>query len=179
MKKIIKATIFLGMLMGVLYIGSLTWWHIPVVMLKDIYIAMVSVYWLVGVTVIPWNIHFKALETLDIMNLVGYEMVEGMELNPPRPEDQKFVKRCASLSLNAAIVLHLVTAGGLSLLAFFHIWPLGYYAAVLSVCLSFLRPAEKLYRYFAERLKQIKERVEDEYSSARDRAARKKDRAGG
>ena len=131
----------------------LQWLNMPVGTLVDWVIGIAVAWWLLAITVIPWNMHFTAKE-------VVYEAAEstnkGIAVNP---KDVAYAANLAKRFLWLSISLHIVSAIALYLLAYYQITPLGYLAALAALLLTFLRPLHRLYEHIAHRLAQVRQQI--------------------
>lgn len=150
---------FIGMAMGlvgvglliVLGFGALQWLQIPVGSLLDWLIGSASFLWLLAIVTVPWNIYFKAKETLADAEL---SMARSVEVSP---QQMAYVQRLARRSRNVAIALHLLSAVGLYALSATGITVVGYISSGAALLLTGLRPAIAAYHYFSVRLAQIQQ----------------------
>lgn len=113
--------------------------------------GLVSLFWLITIVTIPWNIYFRAHAVL-------------ADADPSRqrglPVDERQVTYVASLARRAlwvALLLHALTAIVALVLAITGVSEIGYVAAALAVLLTGLRPAASAYEYIVARLRMIGE----------------------
>ena len=129
--------------------------HVPFNHVRDAYISILTLAWLIGITKVPWSIYFKSLETKDKIEAKFLDGIENDKAKAPKPEDKRFVHRLNRFSIAIALFLHVVTTAGMAALAVFNIWPLGMYAAVVSCLFTFVRPLDYFYNYCRSRLNAI------------------------
>lgn len=121
--------------------------------LVDWIVGVLSVWWLLLVTTVPWNIHFEASAALQD---AATAEERGIEV---KAEQLSHIRTLARRALHAAIVLHLLTAAGLYAVARLGWSEVGYTAAVVALGLTFLRPAARAYAYLAEQLRTFRKEV--------------------
>ena len=98
---------------------------------------------------VPWNIHFKAKETL-------FDAEQSIEKEISVDEKQlKYVKLLVKRSLIIAIFLHILSTIGLYTLAATGISAVGYISSGAALLLTGLRPAISAYEYLYKRLTNI------------------------
>lgn len=127
--------------------------HVPVGSLVDWLVGVAILWWLAAVTILPWNAHFAALAVVEAAN---DSRKKGIVVDE---EQVAFARRVASRFRTVAIGLHLLTAGVLFALAYFHFIAVGYPAAVAALALTFARPAERAYEHLRERLSLLQHQV--------------------
>ncbi len=118
--------------------------------LNDWLVGIVSFFWLVTITTVPWNAHFKAKEVLDDAEISKRKDILVID------SSLAYVKKVANRSLLIAIALHLVSAVVLYYIASMGYSKIGYFAAALAIGLTFLRPTVRFYEYLRIRLENIK-----------------------
>ena len=129
--------------------GILQWFHIPAGNFLDWVIGGASFWWLLVIVTVPWNVHFKAKETL-------FDAEKSLEKEIAVDEKQlKYVKVLVRRSLILAIVLHILSAIGLYTLAVTGISAVGYISSGAALLLTGLRPAISAYEYLYARLTTI------------------------
>ncbi|MEL6459627.1 MAG: hypothetical protein AAFY21_14070 [Cyanobacteria bacterium J06641_2] len=127
----------------------LQWFHIPAGNFLDWVIGGASFWWLLVIVTVPWNIHFKAKETL-------FDAEQSIEKEIPVDEKQlKYVKLLVKRSLIIAISLHILSTIGLYTLAATGISAVGYISSGAALLLTGLRPAISAYEYLYKRLTNI------------------------
>ncbi len=91
--------------------GVLKWLQIPAGDFVDWAIGIGCFWWLMLITTVPWNMHFKAKEILsDIKESQKTKIsVENIDVN--------YVQKIAKTYLFVAILLHILSAIGLYILA--------------------------------------------------------------
>jgi hypothetical protein len=136
-------------LLILLAFGILQWLHIPSGHFVDWVIGAASLWWLLVIVTVPWNIHFGARTVL-------MEAEQSRQAQIPVDERQLgYVRQVARRALWVAIALHLISAVGLYGLAATGISNIGYISAGATLLLTILRPAAALYDYLAQRLREI------------------------
>lgn len=145
--------------LGILGWGGSFWWHIPTQSIVNLYVGVLTLVWLTGITTIPWNIYFKALNVLHTAESLILDLIDDDKHKAPRMEDVRLTKAISSTALSVAIFLHVITTFSMYALAYYNVWPLGKYAAIISLLVSFLRPADHFYRYCKKRLEIINKRM--------------------
>ena len=144
--------LFMAIAVLLVYFG-LHWLHVPVGSLLDWMVGVAILAWFAIVTTLPWNAHFAALR---VVQDAHESRAEGLAVNE---EHVAFARRMATRFRAVAIGLHLLTAAGLFVLAYYHLIAVGYPAAVAALALTFARPAERAYEHLAERLRQMQHQV--------------------
>lgn len=133
----------------VLAFSVLQWFHIPAGNFLDWVIGGASFWWLLVIVTVPWNVHFKAKETL-------FDAEQSIEKEIPVDEKQlNYVKVLAKRSLIIAVFLHILSAIGLYILAATGISAVGYISSGAALLLTGLRPAISAYEYLYQRLTTI------------------------
>ena len=125
--------------------------HVPVGAFGDWVFGLLSLFWLLAIVTVPWDIHFKARAVLAD---AGPTRERGL---PVDERQVAYVRKVAAVSLWAAIGLHAASAAALFTLAEAGVNRLGYVASVLALLLTGLRPAVSAYHYLAVRLRSIGE----------------------
>lgn len=115
--------------------------------------GIVAFWWLTGVTTLPWNMHFAAK---DLLHEAEISEQKKITLDP---EDIAYAKKQAKIFLLVAIVLHVVSAVALYLLAYYGVSSLGYFASVIAMVLTFVRPSYRLYDYLIDRLSRLRRKI--------------------
>lgn len=130
--------------------GVLQWFHVPAGSFMDWVIGLASFWWLLAITIVPWNIHFEARETLAeaAQSEAATIQVDQQQIN--------YVKVVARRSLWVAITLHVLSTLGLYLLSATGISAIGYIGSGVALLLTALRPAVRTYGYLAARLALIR-----------------------
>ena len=141
----VASGIFLTILV-LLVFGLLQWLAVPAGALIDWIVGIASFWWLLVIVTLPWNIHFRAREVL----LEGEQStVKGIAVDEG---EMRYVRRVSQRSLWVAIALHVISAGGLYLLAYAEISAVGYVSSGAALLLTALRPTVRAYEYVARRL---------------------------
>lgn len=146
--KFIGTLFTVGLLVLAAY-GITRWIGVDPGSLRDWIVGLLVLWWLIVVITLPWDLYFKA-RTLLID--AARSRTDGITV---ADSDLSYVTRWARLSLWLAIILHLVSAAGLYLLAYFGISQLGYIASGAALLAMGLRPAGRGYEYLVERLGSI------------------------
>ena len=127
----------------------LQWFSVPAGNFLDWIIGGASFWWLLVIVTVPWNIHFKAKETL-------FDAEQSIEKKISVDEKQlKYVKLLVKRSLIIAIFLHILSTIGLYTLAATGISAVGYISSGAALLLTGLRPAISAYEYLYKRLTNI------------------------
>jgi prefoldin subunit 5 len=140
-------------LLVLLVFAGLQFLHISAGTLVDWVMGIAIAWWLVGVVVIPWNTHFAAKEVLEEALL---SQQKGIVI---KEESLQYAQKLAKRFYWIAIGLHLGTALGLYLLAYYQITVLGYTAAVAALALTFLRPLQRGYEHLSYKLRNLSEQI--------------------
>lgn len=140
-------------LLVLLVFAGLQFLHISAGTLVDWVMGIAIAWWLVGVVVIPWNTHFAAREVLEEARL---SQEKGIAV---KAESLQYAQKLAKRFYWIAIGLHLGTALGLYLLAYYHITVIGYMAAVAALALTFLRPLQRAYEHLSYKLRNLSEQI--------------------
>jgi hypothetical protein len=129
----------------------LQWFHIPAGNFLDWVIGGASFWWLLVIVTVPWNVHFQAKGVLA-------DGKQSIEKGIPVDEKQlEYVKVLAKRSLLVAFAIHLLSAGGLYILAATGISAVGYVSSGAALLLTGLRPAISAYEYLYARLTMIRQ----------------------
>lgn len=150
MKDLIQFSIGLVTLALVAF-GLFYFFEIQVGSVNDWLVGIISFLWLVVITTVPWNAHFKAKEVLDDAEISKRKDILVIE------SSLEYVKKIAKRALILAVVLHIVSAVGLYFVASLGVSKIGYFAAALAIGLTFLRPVVRFYDYLRRRLDNIKQ----------------------
>ena len=121
--------------------------------LVDWVVGVVSVWWLLLVTTVPWNVHFEATQAL---REAAASDERGIEVDPGQRERIRVLARRALL---VALALHALTAAGLYVVAAMGWSPVGYVGALLALGLTFVRPAARAYAYLTAYLRAFRKEV--------------------
>lgn len=117
----------------------------------DWIIGLLSLIWLLFIVTVPWNAYFKAKEILDEAAISKRKDILVID------ESLDYVKKVAKISLAVSISLHLVSALVLYYIAYAGVSVTGYYAAILTILFTFLRPSIRFYEYLQRKLNAIKQ----------------------
>jgi hypothetical protein len=142
---------FLPSLAGITFLVLLTfaglqYLHIAMGTLLDWVIGIAACWWMMGVVVIPWNTHFYAKQVIEEARLSKEKGIEVKE------ETIRYAQKLAKRFLWIAIGLHVGTALGLYLLAYYHITSIGYIAALAALGLTLFRPLQRGYEHLSYKL---------------------------
>jgi len=148
----IPALIAISVILIGLYV-TLNMLNIPAGTMIDWVVGIVAFWWLTGITTLPWNMYFTAKDLLDEAKISERK---GITIDQ---EDIDYAKKKSGLFLRIAVVLHVVSAVALYLLAFFGVSSIGYFAAILAVVLTFVRPSHRLYEYMITRLRNMHTKI--------------------
>ncbi|MEA5469634.1 hypothetical protein [Spirulina sp. 06S082] len=130
--------------------GILQWLGISAGSFIDWIVGLASIWWLIAIVTIPWNIHFSAKEVL-----VDADRSRKKEI-PVDSEKLNYVRLVMQRSLWVAIGLHIFSALGLYLLALTGVSRIGYVSSAATLSFTGLRPAVSFYQYLAYRLHSIR-----------------------
>jgi len=148
--------ILLGMLFTGLVLGGfalLQWLDMPAGRFIDWLVGVATFWWLLVIVTFPWNIHFQAREILA-------EVEESLEREIAVKAGQvSYVQRWAKYSLGLALALHLISAGGLYILAATGLSAIGYLGSGAALLLTGLRPTVRAYDYLVARLRTIRQEI--------------------
>jgi len=129
------------------------WFNLEAGRLVDWVIGVVTFWWLLVITTVPWNIHFQARAILS-------DAADSTAKNiAVQPGHLAYARRWTRWSLVGALVLHVVSAVGLYWVAASGISVIGYLGAGAALLLTGLRPALRGYEYVAFRLMNIGQEV--------------------
>ncbi len=127
--------------------------NLPAGTFIDWLIGLGTFWWLIGITTIPWNMHFAAREVLDE---AAISADKGITVNTT---NVAYARKLAARFLSIAVALHILSAIALYLLAYYHITVVGYFAAIAAILLTFARPLARLYDYIATRLQRMRAEI--------------------
>lgn len=153
MKNNFTASFIAIVLLTLLVFSILHWTDLPIGSFWDWVIGLASFWWLMLITTVPWNLHFKAKEILSDARESEETgiTVEGIDI--------QYAQKISKTYLYVALFLHLASGVGLYSLAVNGISVIGYIGAVLALLLTALRPSVRLYEYLNYRLTQIGSRI--------------------
>jgi len=117
----------------------------------DWLIGFFSVLWLLFIVTVPWNAYFKAKEVLDEAAISKRNDILVIE------ESLLYVKKVTQVALIVSLGLHVISAAVLYYIASSGISVTGYYAAIVCLLFTFLRPAVRFYKYLQKRLNAIRQ----------------------
>ncbi len=133
--------------------GVLKWLQIPTGDFMDWAIGVGIFWWLLLITTVPWNMHFKAKE---ILSDVKESQKTGIKVENI---DIDYAQKISKTYLIVAILLHILSAVGLYILAKTGISVVGYIGAAFALALTALRPSVRFYDYISYRLSSMQERI--------------------
>ena len=148
--------------------GILQWLGISAGSFIDWIVGLASLWWLIAIVTIPWNVHFGAKEVL-----ADADRSREKEI-PVDREQLRYVRLVMQRSLWVAIGLHLVSALGLYTLALTGVSKIGYVSSAAALLFTGLRPAVSFYQYLAYRLHSIRREFKyprEDIMEVRDRLA--------
>jgi len=131
----------------------LRWLNISSGYFLDWVIGLASFWWLVWITVVPWNIHFKAREVLSDVALSKQKKLHVSV------DNEAYVMVWTKRSLWIALGLHGGSAIILYTLAILEISPIGYIGSAAALLLTGLRPTMRGRTYLIMRLAAIQRQV--------------------
>ncbi len=133
--------------------GILKWLQIPTGDFMDWAIGVGIFWWLLLITTVPWNMHFKAKE---ILSDVEESKKTGINVENI---DVDYAKKISKTYLFTAIFLHILSAIGLYILAKTGVSVVGYIGAAFALALTALRPSVRMYDYISYRLSNMSQRI--------------------
>ena len=145
----------LALLTGLVFLSflGLQLLHVSTGRLVDWLVGVAILWWLAAVTILPWNAHFAAL---DVVEQARDARSYGLEV----PDNTvAYAQRVATRFKQGALGLHVLTAAGLFALAYYHVVPLGYTAAIAALALTVVRPAQRAYEHLATRLRNLGQQI--------------------
>ncbi|MFK7951142.1 MAG: hypothetical protein AB8G11_26410 [Saprospiraceae bacterium] len=131
--------------------GIISIFDVEVKNLMDWIVGISTFLWLVVITVVPWNAHFRAKEVLDDAEISQRKNILVIE------SSLEYAQKVAVQALYVAICLHVVSAIGLYLIAKLGVSSVGYFGAVAAILLTFFRPIVAFYEYLQKRLADIRQ----------------------
>jgi hypothetical protein len=141
-------------LVTIMIFGALRWLNIPSGHFIDWIIGTLTLWWLLVIVTVPWNVYFEA-------KAVSAEAAHSTSIGITVDQKQmKYVKNVERIALTVAISLHIFSALGLFALSACGISPVGYVASAAALLLTAVRPSVRAYEYLWERLVAIKHRVQ-------------------
>lgn len=115
--------------------------------------GMLSFWWMLVITTVPWNVYFEAKSVLHEFQLsqnVGIEISE---------KKRQYVQKVSLWGLWLAVGLHIFTAVVMFELSALGISRVGYIGCAVALLLTLLRPAIRAHEFIWSQLHQIKETV--------------------
>ncbi|WP_291721591.1 hypothetical protein [Bernardetia sp.] len=131
----------------------LKWLNIPTGDFMDWAIGVGCFWWLLLITTVPWNMHFKAKE---ILSDVKESQNTGISVENI---DVEYANKISKTYLFVAIFLHILSAIGLYFLAKTGVSVVGYVGAAFALALTALRPSVRMYEYISYRLSNMSQRI--------------------
>ena len=131
----------------------LNYLHMTVGTFLDWAIGLAAFWWLIGITTVPWNMYFSAKE---VINESEVSTNKGIGISAT---NIAYAHKLAKRFFTLAIALHIISAIGLYLIAYFDITEVGYFAAIAAVLLTFLRPLVRFYDYVVHRLQLMRHEI--------------------
>ena len=131
--------------------AGLQWLHIPAGNFLDWMVGLVTFWWLLVITTVPWNIHFDAKQVI-----AEAALSKDKEIKVEQAAID-YAKVVARRALWVAIGLHLCSGIGLYVLSAIGVTKIGYVSAGAALLLTILRPSVEAYRYLAIRLAMIRQ----------------------
>ncbi|MDO1451483.1 hypothetical protein Q0590_34735 [Rhodocytophaga aerolata] len=133
--------------------AGLQYLNIAMGTLLDWVIGIAACWWMMGVVVIPWNTHFSAKQVVEEARI---SREKGIEV---KQETIDYAQNLAKRFFWIAIGLHIGTAVGLYLLAYFHITSIGYIAALAALGLTLFRPLQRGYEHLSYKLRTLSHQI--------------------
>ncbi len=124
----------------------LKWLQIPTGDFVDWIIGVGCFWWLLLITTVPWNMHFKAKE---ILSDIKESQKTGINVETI---DIDYAQKISKIYFFAAIFLHILSVIGLYILAKTGVSVVGYIGAGFALALTALRPSVRMYEYISYRL---------------------------
>lgn len=127
--------------------------HMSTGRLVDWLVGVAILWWLAAVLILPWDAHFAAL---DVVEQARDSRSYGLQVPD---ETVAYAQRLAARFKQVALGLHVLTAAGLCTLAYCHVVPLGYTAALAALALTGIRPAQRAYEHLTIRLRNLGQQI--------------------
>jgi hypothetical protein len=153
MSKNSSLSLFMTSLLVLALYLVLNYLHMTVGTFLDWAIGLAAFWWLIGITTVPWNMYFSAKE---VINESEVSTDKGIGVSAT---NVAFARKLAKRFFTLAIALHIISAIGLYLIAYFNITEVGYFAAIAAVLLTFLRPLVRFYDYIVHRLQLMRHEI--------------------
>ncbi|WP_194892907.1 hypothetical protein [Catenulispora pinisilvae] len=115
-------------------IASFAHVHVPGRTVLDVGLGAVSLYWLLIITTVPWNLYFRALR---VRNEIGVSRERGITVPEGRAAE---VRRWERVLLRLALAGHVVTAAVVAGVTYASGHVLGYYFAAFYLLSCAIRP---------------------------------------
>ncbi|MBU6453071.1 MAG: hypothetical protein KGS72_14900 [Cyanobacteria bacterium REEB67] len=148
----ILAYAFALTILNIITFGALHLLNMPAGRFIDWTIATVSLWWLLIVVTVLWDIYFDAKA---VVNEAEQSQSAGISVDEAQ---LIYVKRVANSALIGAVVLHLASAAALFALSYYGISAVGYIGSAAALLLTFLRPSVRGYEYLRAKLQAMKNR---------------------
>jgi len=132
---------------------GLQYLHLSTGALLDWLVGVVIFWWLLAITVLPWNVHFAAQDVVDEARL---SQQHGLTVPV---ESLQYARSIAQRFRWLALALHLGSALILFMLAYYHWVSFGYVAAGAALALTIVRPLQRAYSYLSARLQALNHQV--------------------
>jgi hypothetical protein len=133
--------------------AGLEWLRIPAGTLMDWVVGGITLWWLLVIATVPWDLYFDAR---DVLAEAAASRERGIVVDP---KQVRYAEKIANRALAAAIDLHAMSAIGLYLVAQYGVSRVGYVGAGAALLLTGLRPASRAYDYLCARLAAIRKTV--------------------
>jgi hypothetical protein len=140
-------------LLTILIFAALRWLNIPSGHFIDWIIGTVTLWWLLVIVTVPWNVYFEARGVADE---AAHSASIGIHLDA---KQLKYVNDVSRNALIVAIALHIVSAAALFALSAAGVTAVGYIGSGAALLLTILRPSVRTYEYLWEKLLSIRHRV--------------------
>lgn len=125
-------------------IAALT--HVSAQTVVRVAIGAVSFYWLLIITTVPWNLHFRARQ---VRHEIGDSRARGIRVEESRDAEVRALERRL---LRFAVAGHVVSAAVTATVTFFSGHVLGYWIAGFFLLSTLFRPAGAYFAYLRARI---------------------------
>ncbi len=140
-------------MLTIMIFSALRWLNIPSGHFVDWIIGTLTIWWLLVIVTVPWNVYFEA-------KAVSAEAAHSASIGIAIDQKQmNYVSKLTRNALIVAILLHVFSAAGLFALSACGISPVGYVGSGAAILLTFVRPSVRAYEYLWEKLIAIKHKV--------------------
>ena len=140
-------------LLTVLTFAALRYFNIPAGHFIDWIIGTLTLWWLMVIVTVPWNVYFEAKA---VSAEAAHSTSIGIAIDQ---KHMKYVMKVERVALTVAISLHIFSTVGLFALSAYGISPVGYVASAAALLLTAVRPSVRAYEYLWERLMAIRQTV--------------------